>query len=257
MRKSPCVFLIAWLSTCLFVFGAGSWNGVSFTHWNGIAITAWNGTSVAPGGGGGPSYLVNQNFEGTGYDNSESWTEAGSTLDKDYTTSPIVGSQSLKITQAATSCSAYKTFTSSGKVWFFARVRFDATPSSSTKIFTFRNGATECASYSIRSDGLITTTAGGGTANNSATTSVTTATDYYFWGTYEPGSGANAKSEFGFSTDGTVPTFVAASNRTCVSANGTVTGNADRFYLGTTTSGTITTVYDKVLVDDAVIGSNP
>lgn len=43
------------------------------------------------------TYLLNQNFEGTGYDNSESWTETldGGTVDEDYTTTVLAGSQSL------------------------------------------------------------------------------------------------------------------------------------------------------------------
>lgn len=40
------------------------------------------------------SYVVNQDFEGTGYDNGESWTESG-TPDEDYTTTVKVGSHAL------------------------------------------------------------------------------------------------------------------------------------------------------------------
>jgi|688.fasta_scaffold166066_2 hypothetical protein len=50
-----------------------------------------------------PSYLVNQNFEATGYDNGESWTEdlgTGGTVDEDYAISPLVGSQSLLLSEA-------------------------------------------------------------------------------------------------------------------------------------------------------------
>jgi hypothetical protein len=60
-------------------------------------------------GGGGPSYLVNQNFEGTGYDNAEIWTEdlgTGGTVNEDYTTTPLVGSQSLLLSEATGDVSA-------------------------------------------------------------------------------------------------------------------------------------------------------
>jgi hypothetical protein len=50
-----------------------------------------------------PSYLVNQNFEATGYDPPETWTEAlgtGGTVDEDYTTEALVGTQSLRMVEA-------------------------------------------------------------------------------------------------------------------------------------------------------------
>lgn len=257
MRNSPAAFLLAWLALCQFCIGAGTWNGVAFTAWNGVAITAWNGTGISVGGG--VSYLVNQGFEGTGYDNSETWTEAGTgTIDEDYTTSPIVGSQSLRITLAAQTGSTYAAFTAQDTVYFFARLRFDSiTGGASRTLATFRDGsATVHASLQHSTSGVLRVSATGGTANNS-TDALPTATDIYVWFEYVKGTGTNAIARAGWSTDGTKPTLSAGAAKACVSNDGTSTAQASRIYLGHSASSTIDTVWDKTLVDDAVIGSNP
>lgn len=250
-------FFCLWFAACSFA--AGSWNGVAVTHWNGIAFTAWNGTSIsAAGGGGGTSYLVNQGFEGTGYDNSESWTEAGTGVNEDYATSPIVGSQSLAVIVSSQSSSTYVTFTAQDSVHFFARVRIESLGNAgSVNIFRFRTSSnTEGAAFQIRADGKASVTADGGTAN-AATEVITTGSDLYFWGEYTKGTGSNAVAKFGWSDTSTKPTLSAGGARTCSSTNGTGTAQVARLYVGTTTSTTYSMVFDRVLVDDVTIGDNP
>jgi hypothetical protein len=49
-----------------------------------------------------PTYIVNQNFEGTGYDNAETWTEVTATdgtVNEDYTTAAIADAQSLYVSE--------------------------------------------------------------------------------------------------------------------------------------------------------------
>lgn len=209
---------------------------------------------------GGPSYLVNQNFETptTGYDNGETWVEGGSGFTPNHTPA-IVGSQSFRIAQSGAAGSSYIAFTATGKVHWYLRARFDVFPTGSNTFIQIRNSSgTALMSYIARaSDGFISVSPAGGTANASNTTAMTTGVDYHFWGTYTPGTGANAEGEFGFSTDGTKPTFAASGNRVCKATNGTATTDAGRLYIGSTAGITQTIVFDKILVSSSDIGSNP
>jgi len=67
-------------------------------------------------------FLVCQNFEGTGYDNSETWTEDAGTPDEDYGTA-LRGSQSLQLASGEVT---YKTFTEQTDVWAHFLFRTDA-----------------------------------------------------------------------------------------------------------------------------------
>ncbi len=210
-------------------------------------------------GGGGPSYLVNQNFEGTGYDNGETWTSAGGgTVNADYATNPIVGSQSLYITGTATS--TYRSFSAQDSVFGFARVRFETYDTGGNRNFwSIRDGSgTSVADFGITSAGKMRATAAGGSANTSLDTIPTGGGyDLYIWFEYVKGTGSDAIARVGWSMDGTKPTFAASAAKSAVSSNGTTTSQGARFYWGATASSVFEIVTDKTLISTTAIGNNP
>lgn len=256
-RRRIIGFLACWTATCSLAFGiSGSWNGVAITAWNGVAQTSWNGTGVSQAAGGGPSYLVKQDFEGVGYDNGETWTESGTggTVDSDYTTTVLDGSQSLQIVLAASARQTATIFApAQSDVWAYYLLRVITLPSASVIITRFLSGGTEGLRVRMTTSGTLEVRAGGGTVANTAAT-LATGTTYHLWLHYTKGTGANAVASVAFSTTGVRPT---SGTTFATSTNGTATVDVSTFALGTTTSGTINLIFDKVRVDDELIGDNP
>lgn len=195
-------------------------------------------------------YLICQGYEGTGYDNGETWTEGGINIDEDYTTSPIVGSQSLRISTSTQAGYAFSSFTANDNAYAFFRFRAAALPGATTNMSTIRDSSgTVLATVALRTDGKLQVTPAGGSAQTTGS-AIATATDLYIWFEYEKGTGSNAVARCGFSTDGTKPTMTAGSN-------GTATAQAGRIYTGATSNSSVDWVYDHVLVSTTAIGSNP
>jgi hypothetical protein len=194
----------------------------------------------------GSSYLVDEGFEGTGYE--ETWTEAGTgTIDEDHTGTVIAGSQSLQINLSAQTGSTAVTFTAQGSL--FAKFRFRvASTSSNPTIATIRNGSTILGSLILVGVNrtMRTTAAGGSNASSSATLPLNT--DIYIWLEYVKGSGSNAICRAGWATTDSKPALTSTGTQTCLSSNGTSTSDADTFYLGHTVSGTYECFYDAVQV---------
>ena len=84
---------------------------------------------------------------------------------------------------------------------------------------------------------------------------MSTGTTYHVWVKYVKGSGSNAVVEVGFSTDGTRPT--SGGTFATQTSGGTATVDTDRIMFGQSSSNTVGAYFDKVRVDDAVIGDNP
>lgn len=77
------------------------------------------------GGGPGPTYLINQNFETptTGYDNGpETWTNNGGTINPANTSSPLVGGQSCTLDSAWNEIVS-PSFAGQTDVWLYLRVK--------------------------------------------------------------------------------------------------------------------------------------
>lgn len=124
-------------------------------------------------------FLYCQNAEGTGYDNSETWTESG-TVDEDATTAPLRGSQSITIADAS---KITMNITTDGELYAFGRFSSsDVTPDGTGTIFKTTNGGSDVGKVSILSGG----SAGklycqNGTATGTATTALQADTTYYIW----------------------------------------------------------------------------
>jgi hypothetical protein len=206
----------------------------------------------------GASYLINQNFEGTGYDNSESWTEAGTGLDEDYTTTVLVGSQSLygiSTTSAKTLTSP--TFAAQSDCWAYGQFRFGAgaTLTANQTLFSVRGNTANLVQVLFRSSSKFRINVGS-TASSDSVGTWTTGVTYHYRIHYTKGTGANAFGSFEISTDGT---FAGSGNNYVQVTNGNATTDADNVRLtwDSSASNGEEIIWDRILVDDVTIGNNP
>ena len=153
------------------------------------------------GGGGSPTFVINEGFEGAG--TPAGWFNSGA--DFDYTTSPLVGTQSVR----AASNGVYCLYLSGGalnhpEIWGKMKVRVDSLPSTFSQIFKVTDGAgTVGAELVLLSTGVLDFGSG-----ITATTAdgMAAATDYWVYFRYTKGTGSNSICSIGFSATETRPT---------------------------------------------------
>lgn len=189
-------------------------------------------------------FLTCQNFEGTGYDNSESWTEscgAGATCDEDSTASPLRGSQSYKFTSGTGDSYIYHAITASDEIYFFARVNI--ANDASGYLITIQNNTTTVftVGYNAGNNKFIYN---GATLGHECLTGTT----YYIWGYYKKGTGSD---EINRAWVGTTTTKPASTDYEIT--NGTSTAQANRIYNYDSANGAGAT-FDQVLVSTTAIG---
>lgn len=208
-----------------------------------------------------PTYLLNQNFEGTGYDNSETWTETlnDGTIDEDYTTTVLHGSQSLFINDTVSPYpnTVSSSWSSATVTYGYFMLRLDARPGSLFTLFIGRLGANTrfvidvLATGAIRAYGNV-----GGSGTAAIPVSVLSgSTTYHIWWSIDATSSPETVT-IAFSTDGVRPT----SGNNYASSVSDMSSNIDRLFFTTlflTGSSTTETIIDRVLVDDVQIGDNP
>lgn len=200
----------------------------------------------------GPTYVFEENFEGTGLPSG--FTAGNVTHDYDYTTTALQGSQSYRQTGAASSPSLLSTtFTGASTMEAYLMIRFISMPTAAYRSFYLLNGTTECIRISVTATGAVEVRPGGGTAS-STTDTMTTGVTYHVWVRYVAGSGANAFGSVAWSTDGTRPT---SGNKYRESTNGTATLNPDRVRWGVANGNTFDVIYDRTLVTSDTIPDNP
>lgn len=198
-----------------------------------------------------PTYIINQGFEGAGYDNGETWVENG-TPNPDYAVSPIVGSQSLKL--STTSAYTYVEISpAQADVWCYFRYRIDV--SVNTALFGPQfgfsgGGAVAMMEINLNVANSVKLYAGGGLSAASAT-ELTTATNYHVWIHYVK----NGTSSLHVSPLGTKPVAVGAGVVYLTKASGAADANAILFILPAANHGEH--VIDRVLVSTEEIGDNP
>lgn len=197
--------------------------------------------------GGGPTYLVNQGFEGTGYDNGETWNLTGGTVDPDYTTAPLVGSHSLRVNSDSFTGIA---FTPQTTAEAYCRIEFATLPTVACAALTLYDETGTTLRVGIMFSANEVRIRVGGTESSASATTTLTSTLYFVKIRHES-SGTN---KIWLSTDGT---WVDAdgSGRVYLTMAGAA-GSAGQVYVGGA-SGTLDFKVDQVLVDNAVIGDNP
>jgi hypothetical protein len=207
----------------------------------------------------GQSYLIQQDFEGAGFDNSETWTKVGAGQNEDYTATVLVGSQSMNMVQGSTTnetVSPVYTLTSGQIHYAYFQLRVTTFPTASNyRIFSISN--TVDVAINSTSNLVVRPYVGTGVATVDHLIAGTT---YHVWIT---GSGQgvevalNGKGTVGFSTTGIRPTSGNSfASDTDASANPPVTSS--QVLLGSRQiGGNYDVIIDKVRVSDFVIGDNP
>lgn len=202
-----------------------------------------------------PTYLRMQDFEGAGYDNSETWTTSLGSPNADYTTTVLAGSHSLFLGTASAATRVRSDFTNTGEIWIYAMVHLVGSAPAGDRmligISANGSGSTD-SNVSLTSAAKLRVACGG--ANAVTVDSLSFGTTYHVWLHYAKGTGANAVLDVGFSADTTRPT---SGNKFIQLTTGTITNDAGRIWLGHTATTASDQIWDKVRVDDVVIGDNP
>lgn len=198
-------------------------------------------------------FRVCQNFEGTGYDNSETWSEnlQGGTIDEDDTTSPIGrGSQQLEMTYGTGTGYTTRTFAATSEAYLhFMFKTGDATPTENKCLLHLSDISygSECRVYLNTNSTLSATSTW---ANSPATTTATIQSNtwYHIWAHWKKGTGSNGEVEIAFSETRTKPT---SGNYYSSNSTGQLQQDLARIYIFTYETGT--DYYDQVLVSTTPI----
>ena len=197
-------------------------------------------------------YLVEENFE-TGLAPSGWTTTSGWTWNN---TSPVFqGTYSPRVNDFGAP-HAYKAFTGQSEVFaYFVYRTADVTPSSDGRNlarFTDSSGNTQVF-ISQKSDGTVRLMWGDFAALD-VTGALADNTWYHFWLRYKKGTGANAITSIGISTDGIRPTSGSYYKELLT---GTFTTDAARVYIEGQNGMGVNTYFDRYLVSTSQIGDNP
>lgn len=194
------------------------------------------------------SYLLEENFEGAnnGYDLT-GWTEVLSP-NQNYTTLPLQGSESLRITGDAEY--TYHTFTGQTEVDVYFKFRADVLPTTPAQCLSMTTAGLGANLLIVRVFDTGELGIRHGTIDIAATSApISAATDVHVWAHYKnDGTGTIA-----WSTTGTRPVSgTAFASGTGGDATGTAAIVAP---IKTGVSGEF--IYDRLLVSTSAIGNNP
>lgn len=188
----------------------------------------------------GEVLLVSENFEGTG---NPGWTTSG-TVDYDYTTTALAGSQSAFFDGTSASASGYTNFTASSELWVSFMFRYGTMPTGNRYPIQIRNGTSALLRVRIYSTGLARIYASSVYASTVGTMSPDTT--YYCWLYYKKGTGADQISSFEFQTTNARQ---GSGNNYAEFTNGELTGDANNLYLTAVSTG-FSNIVDNVKVSN-------
>lgn len=216
-----------------------------------LSAFAWGVATISGGVAAGATYLVNQNFEGTGYDNGETWSEyvgSGATVNEDYATSPapLAGAQSLYVVGGSDAGETYTSFSSSGTIHVRMMIRFTAQTTSTHVVYLYNADGSDWLAVVQASSGHNLVLYSGGQEAYGAT-SISTSSTYYLWVDYTPGTGSNSTCSVYISTSSTKP-----GTPELATSGGNETATAGRLKFSSSSSG-LAYIVDQVRVDDAAI----
>jgi len=200
------------------------------------------------------AYDVCQNLEGVGYDNSETWTETlnDATIDEDYSTNPIVGSESLRIVDGGADGNVYIGFgpnADGDTTYVYFRIRFDAAPTANFYMMKLYDWSSLAASFRVKyPSGYLEINHG--TQALTGSIDITDGTVYHIWLEWTTDSGAG---------DGVLKSYISTTGTKPASPDANIDygdcnlPGVDRLYINS--GGGSTYVVDRILVDDSVIGN--
>ena len=218
---------------------------------NGIGIQQMTSLITPAAAGGAPSFIFDENCEGTG--TPSGWTDTGAP-DWDSTTVILAGSESVEMIGAATPPRVHYDFTPAVDT-IYVRFRMHRTAGTGYRVLSLRNqtGDTEPAFVNIAASPSGGFTIQHGTSAATTVNGSSIGTDYNIWVRYTKSSGANdGVMTLGFSTTSTEPTsgddFVSVTT-------GTQTSQINRVqFRNGSSSGSNTIFHDDMTGDDVSIG---
>lgn len=249
MILRPIILLLCTISTCVLgqaVIVSGTLASAS------LGVSGTNAPAI--------SYVLNQNFEGTGYDNSETWYTDGD-VNADFSTSGLSmeGSQCLELyanTVASDSIiSAFNPSTPLSTAYAYFLFRVTVLPTTITRVALFQSDFDVIGNLSLLSDGTLYLREGTGTwAQTIGAVSVNTTYHVFLKFVADSGAG-NGIMEVGFSTDGSRPT---TGNNHAICTDGNNATAVNRFGFKVDKDGTgQKQYYDKARVSASAITSAP
>lgn len=195
-------------------------------------------------GGGGPSYVYEQDFETTGAPTG--WSTVSGTPDYDYATAPapLEGSESLHLD--STEQARSQSWSALGDCYAYFQLNL-STASSKTVVFEFEDsGAAFRLRVEYRASGVLRVYHG--TASTDGSTTLSAGTTYHVWVEYEKGTGSDGVARLYYSTSAGTKTLEATV------ATGTATDDIVQCaVLGATNA----TILDDLIIDSSAIGTNP
>ena len=189
-----------------------------------------------------PTYLLSEGFEGTGFENA-GWNQNG-TPNPNYTTTALHGAQSLNTSGAQY---IWRTFQNSTSFYLYTQVRAIAWSSFTNLVYL--DDASWGNAASVWTDGSRLHVRHG-SVSAVGTMPLSPNTTYHVWVDWTKGTGTNGTMKVFVATTGTKPAVADASLTTGTGAA------TQRLYLGPTGAGP-NLIFDRLLIDDVAIGSNP
>jgi len=184
---------------------------------------------------GGPTFLVNEGFEGTG--NPAGWSDSGG--DFDSTVNPLVGAQSLR---ADSGEGGLSTITPEATVYGKFRFRAVTLPATFTEILLVRDASFNATlAIILLSTGQLVVQSGGIYEQTVATMAANTT--YYVWFRVTPGTGANSIARVWFLATDSKPSD--GSNNSSGATNGSIT-TSSQYFLFWNSSSAIIVDFDTV-----------
>lgn len=188
------------------------------------------------------SYLFHETFDATGYDDT-GWVETG-TVDEDYTTVALEGTQSLYIADA-TAYTLNSLSDSLAELYVHLMFRTsDASPASQTTIFSMSSGTTNLFYLQLRTTGVLRLYHGTTVVNGTHTLSNDTA--YHVWLYYKKGTGANGVATAWYGTDKDKPASAEISI-----TNGNGVKEMKGFFFNNADAANMNIIFDQLVIDDA------
>jgi len=194
------------------------------------------------------SYIHEQNFETTG---APSLWSASGTVDWDYTTTVLQGSESMFVDTSATKEYAILTLAAAyNEIWGYFLLRMPVVEGLSRDFVYLKATASTQGGIRRNSDGTVRVANGAGVATTVATLDVSTT--YHVWFYFNETTNT---SNVAFSTDGTRPT---SGDNFAETTSGNANTDVDVFeFGGVTSTSTHSFIFDRVLFDDEQIGNSP
>lgn len=200
---------------------------------------------------GDVSYLVHQNFEGTGYDNSESPAEAG-TVDPDEATIVGRGSQSLEIVTGASGSIGW-TISAASELWgHFLYYIPDAIPTAEQYVWYMTTAGAEVHSIRIRTTGVWRVAHNGVLVNSANAGDLVDATwmrVWWHWKAETSDGAADGVWEVWTSTQ--AETSRASGTQVISQTNGTGFENITGVQCRAVPANSMSVYYDQVIVSDS------